>query len=107
MLKVTVFCADDDDAGQAIAGIDLYFDNDAIQANNSAGINAGKHSLSLGLVGEIVNGINWRSRSGLGGGAAHEQIQSFIASFVLLPYSSYGYIIYFSFSFSLTMKRLF
>jgi hypothetical protein len=55
--KVTVFCADDDDARQAIASVDLYFDDDAIQADDSAGINAGEHSLSLGLDGEIVNGV--------------------------------------------------
>ena len=56
MLKVTVFCADDDDAGQAIAGVDLYFDDEAIQAHDSARINAGEHSLNLGLSDEIVTG---------------------------------------------------
>ena len=35
MLKVTVFCADDDDAGQAFAGVDLNLDDNAIQANDS------------------------------------------------------------------------
>jgi hypothetical protein len=30
MLKVTVCCADDDDAGQAIAGVDFHIDDDAI-----------------------------------------------------------------------------
>jgi len=56
MLKVMVFCADDGNARQTITGVDLYLDDDAIQVDDSARINAGEHNLSLEFVDEIVTG---------------------------------------------------
>ena len=39
-----VFWADDDDGGQSFTGVDLDLDDDTIQADHGAGIDAGKHA---------------------------------------------------------------
>ena len=47
--------SDDDHVGQALPGVDLYFDDDTFQTDDSTGVYFGKHGISLGDGGETVN----------------------------------------------------
>ena len=51
ILNVTVFWPHDNDGGQPLTGVDLNFDDDALQPNDGTGIDTRKHIFHYSMAG--------------------------------------------------------
>ncbi len=52
-----VYWANYHNVGKTIADVDFHFDDDPLQADDSAGVYASEHSCSVGVGAKNVNGI--------------------------------------------------
>ncbi len=55
--KKMVYWANYHNVGKTIADVDFHFDDDPLQADDSAGVYASEHSCSVGVGAKNVNGI--------------------------------------------------